>query len=111
MFYKKAAILKKLNRFLETIIGCRGPVYFDTCLAYHNIFLKEDLSEEVYNALLEQDIITIGIEGGTISSEDIETAKNNFQKKLNDGVFENNRSYFYEGFKCEDNKCSIVWGS
>jgi len=44
-----------LSNFIIDIFGKKGPKTLDTRIAKHNFFLEEDLGEEKYQKLVEEE--------------------------------------------------------
>jgi hypothetical protein len=80
-----------------------GPVKINTCLLYHNIFIK---NTDDYPS----DFIMIGEEGRKITIKDCRKLKRIIEKMI-ETYYSNGRSYWYEGAEMNDGVVVICWGS
>jgi len=101
------------------IMGKKGPVKIDTLIAAHNLFLEEDLSQEEYDKLRDEDVLTIGREGKAIGKADVRKFLDELHERKSMPIFDNDRTYVFEGAKKDtkvENKETwgeyyITWGS
>lgn len=102
----------ELSNFIIDIFGKKGPKTLDTQMAEHNFFLEEDLGEEKYQKLVEEDKIDIGREGKNINKTDVRAFLKAFKERQSLEVFHNDRTYFFEGIEMiNDTNYEIIWGS
>lgn len=88
----------------KEIVGKKGPIHIDTRVYAHNIFLKEDRSNE--------DSVVLGADQTEVTVAqlvDLFEQLNSLVDALSD---ETDRTYFFEGFtKHAADKFSLNWGS
>ena len=102
----------ELSTFIIDIFGKKGPKMIDTQIAEHNFFLEEDLGEEKYQKLVEEDKMGIGREGKNINKTDLRKFLKAFEERQSLEVFNNDRTYSFEGIEIvDDNNYEITWGS
>jgi hypothetical protein len=96
--------------FAVDLIGKEGGVKFNTCMVEHNDDL--DLPKKAYRALEKEQVIKIGEKGVPITKEHIREFLGKVQEYCCRDVFNNGRSYFFEGIEKTGAKSySIMWGS
>ena len=98
----------ELSTFLIGIFGKKGPITVNTGIAQHNLFLEEDLGEEEYNKLLEEDEIEIGNKAKKINKSDLRAFLETLKSRRNQDVFHNDRTYIFEGIT-KDEKSGTYW--
>jgi len=102
----------ELALFAVEIIGGEGPILVDTCIAQHNFFLEEDLGEDEYDKLCKEDVIEVGCKGRKITRLDLKILFAALQHRRNQEIFQNNRTYIFEGVTEQDkNLYTIDWGT
>jgi hypothetical protein len=80
-----------------------GQVTINTCLLYHNIFIKNTKD-------YPRDFIKIGEVGRKITIDDCRKLKYVIEKMI-EIYYSNGRSYWYEGAEMNDGVVVICWGS
>lgn len=101
-----------LSDFVVDVFGRKGQITLDTCIARHNILLEEDMEDKKFDKLVEDDTILIGRSSKPIGKKDMHLFFDKLEKRFKDDIFQNDRSYFYEGIrKVDDDLYAIDWGS
>lgn len=95
-----------LSKTLISMLDREGPFVIDTKIAAHNIDLDDG------NDWLDKDKITIGQDGQKVTKTDLCDFLTAVQKYGETPVFNNGRSYWFEGVKQYDRKSfRFIWGS
>lgn len=98
----------EIAMFAIDLIGKIGIVTVDTGIAEHNIFLEDSVMEE----LRPKDIMTIGWhEHERITKRDVKRFLKLVAKRMRAEVFNNGRSYFFEGIYPTNTGSYIVEGN
>lgn len=109
--------IELVKSFLQ-ICGQEGPIVIDTQIAAHNYMLEDKLKdtgkENQWKKHIKEDKFTIGKEGENITPNDIYLFLDYAKKRGKRKVFDNGRSYFFEGImpsKQKDVHYELCWGS
>lgn len=98
--------------FVIDILDQDGGIKFNTAMVDHNYDLANDISKSEFKQLKNHQTIIIGVKGQPITKNDIKTFLTTLYNYMQQEVFQNGRSYCFEGIhKVKHNKYEIHWGS
>jgi hypothetical protein len=89
------------------MIGRTGPLTIDTEIAQHNILLSAKESEKY----AIKDIFIVGTAGKKVERGDITKVLEQIKAYRNNKVFDNGRSYAFEGIEYKNGSYNYCWGS
>jgi len=101
----------QLATIMLNLVGKTGPITIDTCAVDHNYALQNEISDEKIKELTEQGIFTVGKNNSVVTKDDLVEVLEQIGEYLSDEVFENGRSYWFEGFYPSNNALCFRWGS
>ena len=106
----------KLVKHFIDMFGRNAPIKIDTGIAKHNFMLEDKLKkngeQDIWEELLVEDIYFIGIEGKRVTKKDIQEFLIDVESRGKMKIFDNGRSYYFEGMtKKDDGSYEFEWGS
>ena len=105
---------KGLANFVIDIIGRDGGIKFNTEMVSHNGHLYNEIPKTDMKELKNGETIYIGIKGQPITKEHIKTFLMTLDQYLQLKVFQNGRSYCFQGIysrSSKNRKYYISWGT
>lgn len=107
----------EMTRWVLGMIGKQGPIEVLSGIFYHNSINSEDvMCKNEYDKLEEGENIMLGEKDKIVTIEDCFNFLHKLEKYANNPVFDNGRSYIFEGIvENEQDKeiesYVILWGS